>query len=57
MESGTTWTTLKSFGHAVISIALDPTTVHGMYATVMDAMGGIYFIRSHQRTMRLVVSH
>lgn len=40
-DSGTTWSTLKSFGHAVTSIALDPTTVQGMYATVMDAMGGI----------------
>lgn len=40
-DSGKTWTTLKSFGHAVTSVALDPTTANGMYATVMDAMGGI----------------
>ncbi len=41
IDSGKNWTVLKSFGHAVTSIAFDPTTTNGMYITVTDVMGGI----------------
>jgi len=40
-DNGQNWTTLKSFGHAVTSIAFDPTITNGMYATVMDTMAGV----------------
>ena len=40
-DSGSTWVTLKSFGRAVSYIAFDPKTSYGMYATVMDTLGGI----------------
>ncbi|MBC7862173.1 MAG: T9SS type A sorting domain-containing protein [Bacteroidia bacterium] len=40
-DNGINWTTLKSFGHTVSSIALDPLSANGMYATVMDVKGGV----------------
>ncbi len=39
-DSGRTWSTLKSFGHAVTSIAWDPLTSNGMYASVSHIKGG-----------------
>jgi hypothetical protein len=39
-DDGKTWTTLKSFGKSVSSIAFDPTSTNGMFATVMSDMGG-----------------
>ncbi|MDZ4668723.1 MAG: hypothetical protein SGJ00_12705 [bacterium] len=40
-DSGATWQTLKSFGHSVSSISFDPNSTIGMYATVVDILGGI----------------
>ena len=40
-DSGVTWNTLKSFGHAVSSIAFHPTDPLKMYATVVDVLGGV----------------
>ncbi|MFN0190312.1 MAG: T9SS type A sorting domain-containing protein [Bacteroidia bacterium] len=42
-DSGKTWNTLNNFStRAVSSIAIDPTsTTNGMYATVIDVLGGI----------------
>jgi len=39
-DNGINWSTLKSFGHAVTSISLDPNNPTGMYATVITILGG-----------------
>ena len=39
-DNGINWTTVKSFGCTVSSVAFDPNSVNGLYATVISAMGG-----------------
>ncbi len=42
LDTGKTWSTLKTFsGRSVTSIAFDPNSSTGMYATVIDTLGGI----------------